>query len=185
MSLSSTETETPQKSSVATSVSTAGFRMPSLPPRFVKIAVAFGLFCLLDLLVVRQLNPSQQNLAIVSSILSAVVILLVVYLLPFFERQQEKIDLQSREIETLHAMDTAIVSELDLPRLLEVAVLNAVRAVDGEAAGVAIFHPSTGKLMGEQLRAVGLAEAEAERLRYITRSGRAAAEGGQAATAGG
>jgi serine phosphatase RsbU (regulator of sigma subunit) len=175
MSLTSNETEALQDSAATRPVSNVGYRLTDLP-RPAQLATAFILFCILDLIVIWQLPKDQQTIAIISSVLSALVILVVVCLLPLFEQQQEKIDLQSREIETLHAMDTAIVSELDLPRLLQVAVRHAVRAVDGEAAGAVIFHPSTGKLVAEELTAVGLTDAEAERLRHITRSGGAMEE---------
>jgi serine phosphatase RsbU (regulator of sigma subunit) len=177
MSLTTPETGTLQDSAVGTPVSTAGYRLPNPPPRPVQLAIAFVLFCILDLILIPRLAPpDQQGIAVISSMLGALVVVLVVCFLPLFERQQEQIELQTREIETLHAMDTAIVSELDLPRLLEVAVRHAVRAVDGEAAGVAIFHPETGKLVAEYLTAVGLADSEAERLRHITRSGGSAEE---------
>jgi serine phosphatase RsbU (regulator of sigma subunit) len=176
MSLTSPETEETQKPPSKFSVLMAAYRLSPAPPRLAQVVIAFVLFCILVLIISRRLPENQQNLAVMSSVISAVVMVLVIYFLPFFERQQEQIDLQSREIETLHAMDKAIVSELDLPRLLEVAVRNAVRAVDGEAAAIAIFHPVTGKLVAEQLNAVGLTDSEAERLRYITRSGRAIEE---------
>jgi serine phosphatase RsbU (regulator of sigma subunit) len=164
MSLTSLETEQ--------SKTPIGLRLPPISSRLAAVGIAFALFIVVDLIVILLLPGKQRPLAIASSVLGAVVILLAFYmLLSLFERQQEQIDLQSREIETLHAMDTAIVRELDLPRLLDVAVRHAVRSVDGEAAGVAIFHPTTGKLVAEELAAVGLTDRETDRLRHITRSG--------------
>lgn len=179
MSLTPLETEAPQDSVPEMPTSGTGRRLSPTALRLVAVGIAFGLFCLVDLIVILLFfkEMEQRKLAVVSSFLGAGVILMAFYLLlNLFEKQQEQISLQSREIETLHAMDTAIVSELDLPRLLEVAVRNAVRAVDGEAAGIAIFHPGTGKLVAEELTAVGLTDREADRLRLITRSGNATEE---------
>lgn len=159
-------------SEIATSA--VGQRTSSISLRLAAVGIACALFATIALVAVLTLNKEQHRIAVLFSVLGAVVVLAAFYLLlSLFERQQEKIALQSREIETLHAMDTAIVRELDLPRLLEVAVRNAIRAVDGEAAGIALFHPGTGKLIAEELTAVGLSDAESDRLRHITRSGTA------------
>lgn len=179
MSLTQIEIEASQDPSSETSASPTENRLSPSTLRLVAVGIAVGLFCLLDLIVILLFfkETEQRRLAVISSFLGAGVILMAFYLLlNLFEKQQEKITLQSREIETLHAMDTAIVRELDLPRLVEVAVRNAVRAVDGEAAGIAIFHPATGKLIAEELNAVGLSDREADRLRQITRSGSATQE---------
>ncbi|MBC8102448.1 MAG: serine/threonine-protein phosphatase [Cytophagales bacterium] len=153
-------------------------RTPQVPAlRFAAIGIAVVLFGVLDLVMILLLPGRQRGVAALFSILGAAVILLTLpLLLSFFERQQEQIEQQSREIETLHAMDTAIASELELPRLLEVAVKNAVRAVDGEAAGVTLFHPGTGKLVAEEYSAVGQGVSGIERLRAITRTGRVSHE---------
>ena len=164
------------RTSEAASLS-VGQRIPSISLRMASVGIACALFAVVALVAVLTLRQEQHRIAVLFSVLGAVVVLAAFYLLlSLFERQQEKITLQSREIETLHAMDTAIVRELDLPRLLEVAVRNAVRAVDGEAGGIALFHPGTGKLVAEELTAVGLNEAESDRLRHITRSGTAVDE---------
>jgi serine phosphatase RsbU (regulator of sigma subunit) len=55
------------------------------------------------------------------------------------ERQQERIEAQQREIETLHALDTAILREIDTPKLLEVVTQSTLSALDAEAAGIVLF----------------------------------------------
>jgi len=140
--------------------------------RWTATGIALIVFGLVDLLLVLLLPLQYRTTSMITSVLAAAVVLVTLpYLLSLFQRQQDHIERQQREIDTLHAMDTAIVSEMELSRLLGVAVRNAIRAVDAEAGGIALFHPQSGKLLAEEYQAVGQGEEELDRLRAITRSG--------------
>ncbi|HVK04874.1 MAG TPA: PP2C family protein-serine/threonine phosphatase [Armatimonadaceae bacterium] len=107
-------------------------------------------------------------------LIGAVVIALAMWiLLRLFEGQEERIDTQQREIETLHAMDTAIASEMELPRVLNVAAQKILVALDAEASGISLFDSATGKLVAEAY-AMPDASGEEERQRFLglVRTGR-------------
>ncbi len=117
------------------------------------VALACALFGAIDLVVVFLTPGVPREPALLPPVLSAVIVMIALpFLLRLFERQQVHINEQAAEIETLHAMDGAIVSEMELPKLLPVAAEKALTACDGEASGVVIFDPISGKLAGESFR---------------------------------
>lgn len=61
------------------------------------------------------------------------------FILSAFERLQHRLSRQNKELRSLHAIDTAISSELNLGTILEVAVRNAVVAADGEYGALWLF----------------------------------------------
>lgn len=124
--------------------------------------MAVILFGIVDLLVLLFTPASLRGAALIPPFISGIVaIVLLPFVMTFFERQQARIDRQSREIETLHAMDTAIAREMELPNLLDVAVKKAVLALDAEAGGVVLFEEKTGNLSAEAY--TGLSEDDPDR----------------------
>ena len=79
----------------------------------------------------------QRSLLLIGPILSAAVVLAALpFLLGLFEKQDDSIAQQKREIDTLHAMDTAITSQMEIGHVLAEAVRQTLRALDAEAGGV-------------------------------------------------
>lgn len=107
--------------------------------RWASVGAAFALFAVVNLLILL-ITPGSKGLsALIPPAVSFVVVLLTLpKLVALFERQQDRIEQQRREITTLHAMDTAIVGELELPSMLAVAVRQATRALDAEMGGIAL-----------------------------------------------
>lgn len=125
--------------------------MDSVKLRWTTLSLAVVLFGAVDLVMLLLMPaPQRTREAFIPPFLAGiVVIILIPSLVTFLERQQNRIERQRREIETLHAMDTAIAAEMDLSRLLEVAVNKAVIALDAEAGGIALFNEQSGKLDAE------------------------------------
>jgi serine phosphatase RsbU (regulator of sigma subunit) len=96
---------------------------------------------LVFLLIPNDPNDPWRLRAIMPVVAAAVVLVTLPYVISLFAQQQERIERLRREIETLHAMDTAIVRELDVPRLLDVAIRRIMRALDAEAAGIVLLPP--------------------------------------------
>ena len=118
--------------------------------QFAAVGLAFALFGAIDLLVLIFVPAPTRGAALLPPLFSGVIVLATLpVLLGLFERQQERIERQQTEIETLHAMDHAILSEMEMSRLLQVASDKALSACDGDAAGVALFDPATGTLSAE------------------------------------
>jgi serine phosphatase RsbU (regulator of sigma subunit) len=127
--------------------------------RLAALGIAFALFGAVDLLVLLLTPAPQRGAALVPPLVAAcVVIVALPALLSLFERQEEHIERQRREIETLHAMDTAIASEMELSRLLDVAVHKTLVALDADACGVALFDARSGKLEAEAYAAPDMTE---------------------------
>ena len=79
----------------------------------------------------------QRSLLLIGPVVSAVVVLVALpFLLKLFERQDDNIAQQKREIDTLHAMDTAITAQMEIGHVLGEAVKQTLRALDAEAGGV-------------------------------------------------
>lgn len=102
----------------------------------------------------------------------------VVGLLPIvlkrFEQQQERIERQKRELETLHALDTAILRELDTPRLLETVARRIVRALDAEAAGIVLLNFQTKQTISEHFLTLDRKETEIHGFQQAVRQGNGA-----------
>ncbi len=140
--------------------------------RLVALAAAFAVFGVMDLLLLLVTPAPERGWALVPPVVSAIVVVVTLpFLFGLFERQQERIERQRREIETLHAMDTAIASEMDINRLLGVAVRKAVQAVDGEAGGIALFDQMTGRLEAEAYHTPDISEEERPRFQSMVRGG--------------
>ncbi len=107
--------------------------------------IAFALFAAINLLTSLTLpvGSRQRVLLLIGPILSAVVVLAALpFLLGLLEKQSDTVERQQREIDNLHVMDTAIVSEMEAARILEVAVKQTLRALDAEAGGVLLLPPT-------------------------------------------
>ena len=115
--------------------------------RWAAIGTAFALFAAVDLLILL-LTPAQErgiSLWLPPAISGLVVLITLPSLLQIFEKQQESIERQRREIATLHAMDTAIASEMELGSVLSVAVREATQALDGEHGGILLYGKAAGR----------------------------------------
>lgn len=110
------------------------------------VGAVLVLFSAIDLLGLLLVPESARGIALLlPALVSAVVTLLCLKpLIGFLEKQDERLRRQEREIDTLHAMDTAIASQMDSGRVLDVAVREATRAVDGEQGGVLLLDEQGG-----------------------------------------
>ncbi len=137
------------------------------------VGLAFALFGAIDLIIVFLTPTQERGAALLAPIFAGIIVLITLpFLLSLFEKQQARIETQATEIETLHAMDAAIFSEMELPRLLPVATEKALVACDAEASGVALFDPLTGKLSTESYRMPDIAtEAAKDRFISLVRGG--------------
>ncbi len=107
--------------------------------RWAPVGAAFALFAAVDLLVLFLTPGPNRGIALLPPTLAGLVVLLTLpSLLALFDKQQESIEHQKRQLTTLHAMDTAIAAELELPSLLQVAAEKATQALDGEWGGIAL-----------------------------------------------
>lgn len=118
--------------------------------QFAAVGLAFVVFGAVDLLILFLTPGPERGAALLPPILSGIVVIAILpFLLSLFEQQQVRIERQATEIETLHAMDSAIFSEMEILRLLPVAAEKSMTACDAEASGVVLFDPVTHKLTGE------------------------------------
>lgn len=143
--------------------------------QFAAVGIAFAVFSAIYLLVLF-LTPSQnRGAALLPALLSGVAVIVILpFLLSVFEQQEARIERQATEIETLHAMDAAIFSEMELPRLLPVAADKSLIACDADATGVVLFHPDSRKLVSEAYRMPDVAgEAAQARFMSLVRGGSA------------
>ncbi|MBC7808190.1 MAG: serine/threonine-protein phosphatase [Akkermansiaceae bacterium] len=143
--------------------------------QFAAVGLAFAMFGAIDLLILFLTPGQERGAALLPPILSGVVVIAVLpFLLSLFEQQQARIERQATEIETLHAMDAAIFSEMELPRLLPVAADKSLVACDAEASGIVVFDPVTRKLANESYRMPDIAgEKEQARFTSLVRGGNA------------
>lgn len=86
-------------------------------------------------------NPITRIFVFRTVIAGVVTLVALPFLFGLYERQQDRIERQGREIETLHAMDTAIVAEMELSRILDVALRSVLRALNAEASGLILTDP--------------------------------------------
>jgi serine phosphatase RsbU (regulator of sigma subunit) len=93
------------------------------------------------------------------------------YVFGLFERQQDHIERQRREIETQHALDTTILAELDEPGVLKEAVTSILRALDAEAAGIVLLDPETKQPRVEEFQIPDRPDTDRERFYSFLRSG--------------
>jgi serine phosphatase RsbU (regulator of sigma subunit) len=113
--------------------------------RFLSLGLTLALFGAVDLVVTLFTPGWHHTWLLVPPIVAAIAVLVgFPYAIAFFQAQQDRIATQVRELETLHAMDTAIVSEMDLERVLIVAVQRVMRAVDAVAGGIVLIDAATG-----------------------------------------
>ena len=146
------------------------------------IGVSFLLFGAVDLLTLF-VTPGPQRgwvLLVPPLVTAAAALVVLPYVLGWFEKQEARIQRQSREIETLHAMDTAIVAEEKLENVLATVARHIMAAVDAEAGGVALFSgnkeddvfPEVHKtITAEKLILVGREGEDQERFAALLRSG--------------
>ena len=101
------------------------------------------LFALLDLLL--SLLPGRGNhAALVADGLAAVIAIVVApFLLRLFDQMQQRVLRQNNELRSLHAIDSAISSTLDLQKALDVAIKEVTLAVDGELGALWLFSEDT------------------------------------------
>lgn len=115
---------------------------PSRKMGYAAALAAFVLFAAINLLtsLTLPIGLKQRGLLLLGPILSGIVVVAgLPFILTLFEKQADNIERQQREIDTLHAMDTAIVSEMELSRVLDEVVKQTLRALDAEAGGVWLF----------------------------------------------
>ena len=140
--------------------------------RFVALGITAALFGATDLLVTVLTPGRNHGWLLAPPIVAAVLVLFAFpYVLSFFESQQDRIDSQVRELETLHAMDTAIVSEMEIGRVLLVAVQSLMRAVDAVAGGVVLFDAVTCKVSEQCVKTPDHTGPEADSFLATARSG--------------
>lgn len=150
--------------------------------RWAPFAAAFLLFAVVDL-VGLLLVPAPAGrtadvwrLVLLPPVLSGVVVLFTLpSLLRLFERQEERIERQKKQIAGLHAMDTAIASEQEQDRLLAVAAREATLALDADQGGVLLLPGEDGENGGEAYHNVAEGD-ERDRFRELLRRGGGAAE---------
>lgn len=136
--------------------------------QFAAVGLAFAVFGGIDLLILFLTPGQERGAALLPPILSGIVVIAVLpFLLSLFEQQQVRIERQATEIETLHAMDAAIFSEMDLPKLLSVAADKSLVACDGDAGGVVLFDSVSRKLIGEAHRMPDVSD-ENEQARFLS-----------------
>ena len=136
------------------------------------VGLSFALFSAIDLLILFITPAPERGAVLLPPLLSSVIALVTLpFLLSLFEKQQVRIEAQATEIETLHAMDAAIFSEMEIPRLLPVVADKAVIACDAEASGVVLFDPRTGAVSGEAFRTPDCAGDAAARFADLVRAG--------------
>jgi serine phosphatase RsbU (regulator of sigma subunit) len=149
--------------------------MNSRENRWVAIAVAFILFGGVDLVALFATPVPQRGWVMFPPIVAAVATLFVLpFVLGWLERLQDRIRQQDREIETLHALDTAIVAEGELDRVLDTAARRVMRAADAEAGGVVLYGPDSGEGASPTAETFVLADREgedAERFAALVRQG--------------
>jgi hypothetical protein len=113
--------------------------------RWAPIGAAFLLFAVVDLLLLLVFPPPKGTNGAYWPVLlppvlaGAVVLVTLPALLGLFERQQDRIERQNKQISSLHAMDTAIAAEQELEPLLAVAAHETTLAVDADQGGVYLF----------------------------------------------
>lgn len=113
--------------------------MSSNSLRWASIGAAFALFAAVDLLVLLFTPASERGVALIPPTVAGVVVLVTLpSLLRLFEKQQDRIEHQQREITTHHAMHTAIAAEMKLGPLLQVAAHQATLALDTEQGGIVL-----------------------------------------------
>jgi|GEM_PF-5992866 Serine phosphatase RsbU, regulator of sigma subunit len=141
--------------------------------RIAAIAIALLVFGVVELIVLLLTPAALRGAALVPPLVSAVVVAATLpILLRVFETQEERIDTQQREIESLHSMDTAIASEMELPRVLEVASRKVLTALDAEASGLVLFDPQSGRLIAEAYSLPDAPDEEArQRFQALVRAG--------------
>jgi serine phosphatase RsbU (regulator of sigma subunit) len=93
------------------------------------------------------------------------------YVFGLFERQEDYIERQRREIATQHALDTAILAELDERGVLAEAVRSVLGAMDAEAAGIVLFDPETHQPRAEEFQIPDRPETDREQFIACVRSG--------------
>ena len=95
--------------------------------QFVAVGLAFAVFGAIDLLILFLTPGQERGTALLPPVISGIVVIAILpCLLSLFEQQQARIERQATEIETLHAMDAAIFSEMEIDRLLPVAADKAL-----------------------------------------------------------
>lgn len=145
--------------------------------RWAPFSAAFLLFALVDLLLLFALPwpegvPRPIVLMLVPPLLSGIVVLMTLpSFLTLFERQQEHIERQKRQIVGLHAMDTAIASEQELGAVLSVAAREATRAVDADQGGVLLLPGEPGEAETEAFYNVNEDDAARAAFRDLLRRG--------------
>ena len=115
--------------------------------QFVALAITLTLFGAIDLLVtlVTPGRASTGGCCCRRSIAAVGTLVGFPLVLAFLERQQRPYRASCvRELEALHGMDTAIVSEMELERVLDVAVKRVMGAVDAVGGGVVLHDAATG-----------------------------------------
>lgn len=149
-------------------------RMNSTGNRWLAIGVAIILFGAIDL-VALFLTPSadRRGLNMIPPIAAAVVMLIVLpYVLALFQRQQDQIRLKDLHIQTLHAMDTAIISQGEIGDVLETAAMQVMKAVNGEAGGVVLYSVTDGEVPKDEFLTLADREGEdREKFADLARSG--------------
>lgn len=139
--------------------------------RWTAIAVAVALFGAAELITTLFAPRGGRGAALIPLVIGAVAVVgLLPAVLGAYERQEERIERQKRELETLHALDTAIVRELDIPRLLETATLRVLRTLDAEIAGIVLVN-TDGSLGGEFFAAPSRTPQDTENFTAMVRAG--------------
>jgi serine phosphatase RsbU (regulator of sigma subunit) len=139
------------------------------------LGIALALFSvtvwLVFLLIPNNPNDPWRLRTIVPAVAAAAVLVTLPYVTSLFAQQQERIERQKREIDTLHAMDTAIVRELDVPRLLDVAIRRIMRALDAEAAGIVLLDSESQRPGDEAFAVPDRSEEDRRLFEALVRSG--------------
>ncbi len=153
--------------------------------KWAPFAAAFLLFAVFDLVGLLLVPaPAVRTgdvwfLVLLPPVLSGVLVLFTLpSLLRLFERQEERIERQQKQIASLHAMDTAIASEQQMDRLLSVAAREATLALDADRGGVLLLPGEDGESGAEAFHNVpgGDDAAQRDQFRELLRRGAHAAE---------
>ena len=93
----------------------------------------------ITLLVPHKLAGTTGATVVTDTVAAVLAIVLAPFLLRTFDAMQQKVTRQNNELQSLHAIDSAISSTLDLQTVLTVAIKEVTLAVDGELGALWLF----------------------------------------------
>ena len=101
-------------------------------------------FAVLDLLLSLLPGRMGSHAALIADTVATVLAIVIApFLLRTFDQMQQRVTRQNNELRSLHAIDSAISSTLNLQTVLEVAVKEVALAVDGEVGALWLFAGET------------------------------------------